>query len=102
MADYYPLIAKAVTGLEKSTGGARRALYDRARTALLARLRGVEPTLAEPDITRERLALEEAIRKVEAEAARRSRNEPSPPPRPEPPRPELPLRAARQATIAQP
>src|SRR6266852_5396868 len=94
MADYYPLIAKAVTGLEKSTGEARRALYDRARTALLAQLRGVEPALAEPDITRERLALEEAIRKVEAEAARRSRSDP-PPPRPEPrqeprqePRPE--------------
>jgi hypothetical protein len=76
MADYYPLIAKAVSGLDKSTGEARRALYDRARTALLAQLRGVEPALSEPDITRERLALEEAIRKVEAEAVRRSRGEP--------------------------
>src|SRR5713101_4252533 len=82
MADYYPLIAKAVSGLDKSTGEARRALYDRARTALLAQLRGVEPALSEPDITRERLALEEAIRKVEAEAARRSRSDP-PPGRPE-------------------
>jgi hypothetical protein len=78
MADYYPLIAKAVSGLEKSTVEARRALYDRARTALLAQLRGVEPALSEPDITRERLALEEAIRRVEAEAARRSRSEPLP------------------------
>src|SRR5215468_3006934 len=78
MADYYPLIVKAVSGLEKSTGEARRALYDRARTALLAQLRGVEPALSEPEITRERLALEEAIRKVEAEAARRSRNDPLP------------------------
>jgi hypothetical protein len=78
MADYYPLIAKAVSGLDRSTGEARRALYDRARTALLAQLRGVEPALSEPDITRERLALEEAIRKVEAEAARRSRGEPLP------------------------
>ena len=85
MADYYPLIAKAVTGLDKSTGETRRALYDRARTALLAQLRGVEPALSEPDITRERLALEEAIRKVEAEvafqrvpeAARRSRGDPA-------------------------
>src|SRR6516164_2529766 len=82
MADYYPLIAKAVSGLDKSTGEARRALYDRARTALLAQLRGVEPALSEPDITRERLALEEAIRKVEAEAARRSRGD-APPARPE-------------------
>ena len=31
------------------------------------------PALDETDITRERLALEEAIRKVEAEAAKRSR-----------------------------
>jgi hypothetical protein len=104
MADYYPLIAKAVSGLERSTGEARRALYDRARTALLAQLRGVEPPLAEPDITRERLSLEEAIRKVETEAARRSRSDPPPPPpsRAEPPslRTEPPLRAARQATIA--
>jgi len=91
MADYYPLIAKAVSGLDRSTGEARRALYDRARTALLAQLRGVEPALSEPDITRERLALEEAIRKVEAEAARRSRSDP-PPARPESrqePRPEV-------------
>ena len=75
MADYYPLIARAVAGLEKSTGEARRALYERARTALVTQLRGVTPTLSESDITRERLALEEAIRKVEAESARRSRTE---------------------------
>ena len=73
MADYYPLIAKAVSGLDKSTGEARRALYERARNALVTQLRGVVPALSEQDITRERLALEEAIRKVEAEAARKSR-----------------------------
>src|SRR5215831_577962 len=73
MADYYPLINKAVAGLDKSTGEARRALYERARTALVTQLRGVVPALSEQDITRERLALEEAIRKVEAEAARKSR-----------------------------
>ncbi len=75
MTDYYPLIARAVTGLDKSTGEARRALYERARTALVTQLRGVEPALSEADITRERLALEEAIRKVEAEAARRPQQE---------------------------
>ena len=46
MADYYPLIDKAVSGLEKSTGEARRALYERARAALLAQLRAVTPTLS--------------------------------------------------------
>lgn len=73
MADYYPLIARAVAGLDKNTGDARRSLYERARGALVAQLRGVTPALNESDITRERLALEEAIRKVEAEAARKSR-----------------------------
>src|SRR6202521_803022 len=72
MTDYYPLISRAVTGLEKNTGEARRGLYERARTALVAQLRGLEPPLTESEITRERLALEEAIRKVEAESARRA------------------------------
>ena len=72
MADYYPLIARAVAGLDKNTGDARRTLYERARAALVAQLRGVTPALDESDVTRERLALEEAIRKVEAESARQS------------------------------
>jgi hypothetical protein len=83
MADYYPLVAKAVAGLEKNTGEGRRALYERARSALVAQLRGMnDPPLTEAEITRERLALEEAIRKVEAEAARRGRTEPPKPPDP--------------------
>ena len=73
MADYYPLISRAVSGLDKNTGENRRALYDRARAALVIQLRGVLPALDETDITRERLALEESIRKVEAEAAKRPR-----------------------------
>src|SRR4030081_722958 len=70
MADYYPLISRAVAGLEKNNGENRRALYERARAALVAQLRGVTPPLNESDITRERLALEESVRKVEAESAR--------------------------------
>jgi hypothetical protein len=72
--DYYPLIAKAVSELEESTRETRGWVYDRARSGLVAQLRGVWPPLTESDITRQRLALEEAIRKTEAEAARRSRN----------------------------
>jgi hypothetical protein len=82
MTDYQPLIARAVEGLGKSTGEARRALYERARSALVAQLRAVEPALSESEITRERLSLEEAIRKVEADAARKSRMEPRFEPRP--------------------
>jgi hypothetical protein len=108
MADYYPLIARAVAGLDKNTGDARRTLYERARVALVAQLRGVTPALDESDVTRERLALEEAIRKVEGESARHSTgrsdgaarvkapefprwDEPEPEPEPEPP-PRAPQR----------
>src|SRR3954453_16312593 len=74
MADYYPLIARAIAGLEPTAPGEqRRALYERARTALIAQLRSVEPPLSESEITRERLSLEEAVRKVESEAALRAR-----------------------------
>src|SRR5690349_15192225 len=124
MADYYPLISRAVAGLDKNTGENRRALYERARTALVAQLRGVQPALEESEITRERLALEEAIRKVEAESARHARETARPtfikraevprrdeqPPRQETPRQETqrqetqprPAVAGRTATSAAP
>src|SRR5690348_11510495 len=74
MADYYPLIARAISGLDPSAPGeSRRALYERARAALIQQLRSVDPPLSESEITRERLALEEAVRKVESEAAQRAR-----------------------------
>jgi hypothetical protein len=74
MADYYPLIARAIAGLDPSAPGeSRRALYERARAALIAQLRSVQPPLSESEITRERLSLEEAVRKVESEAAARAR-----------------------------
>src|SRR5262245_8679057 len=118
MTDYYPLIGRAVAGLEKNTGESRRALYERARTALVAQLRGLDPPLTESEITRERLALEEAIRKVESEAARKARLEvprvdkvtPSPvapvrrdePPVPPVQEPEPPPRAEAPAPSAAP
>ena len=80
MADYHPLIARAVSGLDKDTAENRRVLYERARNALVAQLRGTVPALDESEITRERLALEEAIRKVEVESARRAREVPRPNP----------------------
>src|SRR5258708_3806053 len=75
MPDYSPLIARAIAGLDPSAPGeSRRALYERARAALIAQLRGVQPPLSESEITRERLSLEEAVRKVESEAAQRARD----------------------------
>ena len=67
MQSYYELLAPAVARLEENTGDARRALYDRARTALAAQLRGVDPPPDNSDIIRERLALEDAICNVEVD-----------------------------------
>ncbi len=80
MTDYRPLLARAIANLDPNTGEARRAVYDRARTALVNQLRGLNPPLAEADVTRQRLALEDAIRRVETEAAA---GHMAPPPRPE-------------------
>lgn len=89
MTDYRPLLSRAITSLDPNTGEARRAVYDRARTALVNQLRGMNPPLAESDITRERLALEEAIRRIEGEAnqaaaAPAGKAEPAATARPEP------------------
>jgi hypothetical protein len=68
MADYYPLIRNAVDVLDEKTGEARCAFYDRARTILVDNLRKAEPPVPETLIEQERLALEDAVSKVEAEA----------------------------------
>ena len=60
---YYELLAPAVARLKENTGDARRALYDRARTALVAQLRGLDALLDNS----ERLALEDAICNVEVD-----------------------------------
>ena len=72
MTDYYTLIAQAVRDLDQSTGWTRRALYERARATQLRELRAIRPPIAELAIAKERLSLESAISKVEADAARKS------------------------------
>jgi hypothetical protein len=75
MADYYPLISSAVARLDADAPRqTRRALYERARAAQLTQLRACSPPLSEAEIMCERLALEEAVSKVEAEAAQRARD----------------------------
>jgi hypothetical protein len=92
MADYYPSIAQAVNGLEVNTVVTRRSIYDRARAAMVAQLRGLAPALSEAAIERELSALEEAIRKTEAENLRRSRTPAPPPPARQPDPPRMPIR----------
>jgi hypothetical protein len=69
MADYYPLITRALDGLSDKSLSMRRAVYDRARTALVDQLQSLDPPLPAAEITRERLALDEAIDRIEAEYA---------------------------------
>ncbi len=61
MAEYYPLISRAVSNLGTSTPDQRRALYARATHALLAQLRSSDPPIPDDEIDRERLSLEDAI-----------------------------------------
>jgi hypothetical protein len=68
MADYYPLISRAVSNMGSSTPEQRRALYERATNALVGQLRNADPPVSEEEIERERKALEEAIRRVETDA----------------------------------
>jgi len=78
MADYHPLITRAVDGLSNNTTEARRTLYERARAALVSQLRNIDPPLSETEITRERLVLEDVVCRVEAESLRKARSEPRP------------------------
>ncbi|HVV92656.1 MAG TPA: hypothetical protein VHD15_04480, partial [Hyphomicrobiales bacterium] len=68
MADYYPVLARAVAGLDPTSSESRREIYERARKALVQQLRSLDPPLTESEITRERLSLEDAVRRIEAEA----------------------------------
>jgi hypothetical protein len=72
MADYYSILKKTIASLPENNGAARRSVYSRARNAIVNQLKAYEPPLAPSEITAEQLRLEEAIRKVEAEAARES------------------------------
>jgi hypothetical protein len=107
MADYYSLLSRAVSNLPKSSpASARRAIYDRARKALIGQLRSLKPALPESDIAREENALDAAVSRLEAEfepPAAAPPVAPTPPPaRPAAParpplaptRPAVPLKAA--------
>jgi hypothetical protein len=65
MADYYPLLARALDALPDRTPALRKAVYDRARHALISQLRSLEPPLSEDDIDLERRALDAAIERLE-------------------------------------
>jgi hypothetical protein len=69
MIDYHALILRAVAGLEPNTEETRRLVYQRTRGALANHLQVLDPPLGESERMQQRLALEEAFRRVEAEVA---------------------------------
>jgi hypothetical protein len=69
MADFYPVLSRAVAGLQNQSPEARRAIYDRANQVLVAQLRAMDPPVSEIEITRQRLALDEVIARIEREQA---------------------------------
>src|ERR1700693_2417165 len=70
MIDYHFLILRAVTGLDPNTDETRRLVYERTRAALTSHLQTLDPPLNEADRMHQRLELEEAFRRVEAEVAK--------------------------------
>jgi hypothetical protein len=66
MANYYPVLAGAVSKPDTNTPEARRTLFERARAILNEQLRARQPPATKPEIMRERFALQDAIRKVES------------------------------------
>jgi len=71
VAGYYALISNAIAALNDNTGEGRSTFYDRARVILADKLREADPPLSETIIEQERLALDDAISKFEADATRR-------------------------------
>lgn len=71
MADYDSILIKAVHALQPNTAKARQALYQRARSAMASEMGGAFPPFHGSQIVEAKQALETAIQRVEAVAARR-------------------------------
>jgi hypothetical protein len=117
MADYYPLLSRAVAG---KSAEERRAIFERAQGALERQLRGFDPPLEEAAIRQELEALSAVIAVIERELApaddppaavppvdpepvRSMAPEPPSAPRPAVPPPPSPVeRPAREPVAAEP
>ncbi|WP_374306945.1 hypothetical protein [Methylocella sp.] len=107
MADYYPLLARAVAGLPENSAQARATIYERARSALVGQLRRLEPPIPQEEIDRESAALEAAVARLEAEAApepvEAASESPASPerPAPEPAPVEAPIESSESSPIVE-
>lgn len=95
MVDYVPVLNNAVAALNPNTPEARRALYDRARRALVDGLRASDPGLSDTDLRTQSAALEAAIRQVESQSTGGAAPRAEPAAAPPPPRMPPPAAAVR-------
>lgn len=94
MADYFPLVSRAVNALDPNTQERREAIYARAREALDRQLLSLDPPIAADALEREQSALIDAIARVEAQFQA---------PRPiTPPQPKGPEAAPARAVVPPP
>lgn len=70
MTTFVTVLRRAVESLEDNNAQERTAIYERARSALEAQLRGLDPPLPEDELDRQIAELDEAIDAVEDEYAR--------------------------------
>lgn len=107
MAEYYPLLSRAVAGLRDAPAAQRQAIYERARGALLGQLRSMQPAVPEEAIERESTELDAAIARLESEmpgatalpaapdgAAPAAESQVAPPPAPPPEAKPAPVKPA--------
>ena len=67
MADYYPLLRKAVDALDRPGRDERFEVYERARRTVVNRLRGGDSPWSDADIEAQIIALDDAVRRIERE-----------------------------------
>jgi hypothetical protein len=68
MADYYPILARAVSRLAINNAQARQELYEHARSVLNKYLDGSNPQKSKVDPINERIAFEMAVLKLETKS----------------------------------
>lgn len=75
MADFVAVLKKTIDGLGETTPEVRARVYEKARATISAKLAAISPPPAPSVVERQKAALEQAIRTIEAEYS-------SPPPAP--------------------
>ena len=68
MADYYPILVRAVSRLTTNSDQARQELYDHARSVLNRYLDKSNPQISKIDPINERIAFEMAVLKLETKS----------------------------------